>query len=371
MCTLACLYILLYNSKKTVQNLAFKTNMLKNYFQTIKEFKNALLSVNVLKLVIVVFLFVNFIEAEPIKYKNQSHLVDLTDGDVKFLQAQFISMNTSYMLVLLSILMFFLLAIISYKLVVTLKYKKKLVDLFSAQTNSLEKFNVSPNKVHNHDHLFFGMFAHDIKGALSAMGRMSNELLQNIQSQENDKSKVLAQELNTGIQFLNQHVKNYLIWLLSKNNLAVEDEKVDINDFLGDIAKTAEAIYVRNNNELSLSLLESQTYISTKPLLLKIILLNIIDNAFKHTINGIVLLKLEVIENALVISCKDTGLGMTEDELTNLSSFKLDNSNSDLDSFGMGYRIVYDLIELLQGEIEIISDSNTGTEVKVKLLNYE
>jgi len=340
--------------------------MIKNRFQNKKKLNNICIGLFGNTTFISILLLVFY----PKYCQHFNHLKPLkeTSTEYDFVKAQFISVNSSYALIIMTLILFVLLVIISYKLIISLKYKKKLLDLFGAQTKSLEKSNLPTQLYHSNDHLYFGMFTHDIKGALSAMGRMSTELTVKINQGDFENTKTLVHELDNGIQFLNHHVKHYLIWLMSKNNLIVEDEKIDINEFLIEISQTAKAIYFKNNNNLSLSLSDSKVYIQTKPLLLKIILLNIIENAFKHTMNDSVVIKTVVFQNEIIISCTDAGIGMSQDDLTDLGGFNFYNNQKNTDSFGMGYKIVYDLIEVLKGKIEIDSKINVGTEVKVKLL---
>ena len=107
--------------------------------------------------------------------------------------------------------------------------------------------------------------------------------------------------------------------------------------------------------------------------IIKKILVNILDNAIYYTETGNITVKVEnTIEKQkciLKISISDTGCGIKPDHLKNLfQDFERGiYKNSAKNGTGLGLSISKRLVELLNGKIEIESEVDKGTTVKVTL----
>jgi len=100
---------------------------------------------------------------------------------------------------------------------------------------------------------------------------------------------------------------------------------------------------------------------------LKQVFINILDNSFKFTPSGgKVLFNVMRKGNSLVFSIKDTGCGISSEELPHVKEkfFKGKNSNS---SNGIGLSICDEIIKLMGGTFDITSELGKGTEVIVTL----
>ena len=111
---------------------------------------------------------------------------------------------------------------------------------------------------------------------------------------------------------------------------------------------------------------------------MKQILVNLISNALKYgkedsiiTINAE--MESDYNRKQLIISVKDQGIGMSENDIKMALSgegTKIDKSSlgKDIDSHGIGLPLVKQLVGLQKGEMEIKSEINQGTEIKLKFL---
>ncbi len=104
----------------------------------------------------------------------------------------------------------------------------------------------------------------------------------------------------------------------------------------------------------------------------KQIFTNLINNAIKYNKEfGEVKITAKYLanKNQIYFSIKDNGVGMSEDEIKNILSGRLEKNNSKttriIDSHGIGMPIVLHLLKLHNAKIEIISKENIGTEVKL------
>jgi len=102
---------------------------------------------------------------------------------------------------------------------------------------------------------------------------------------------------------------------------------------------------------------------------IKQILNNLLSNAFKYTDSGKVTLSVSWENESLVISVRDTGIGMTKEQLSKLfdeySRFNLEKST--IEGTGLGLAITRQLIRCMDGEIHVESEPGTGSLFVVRL----
>jgi len=112
-------------------------------------------------------------------------------------------------------------------------------------------------------------------------------------------------------------------------------------------------------------------YISGSLELLKIALVNIVDNAFKFSDGNKVGLILTQDFDSIKITVKDQGIGMTEEELGYIfQPFYRSNNVISIPGSGIGLSLTQKIVKLHGGRIEVFSQPNQGTEVTV-FLPYE
>ncbi|MCL2722117.1 MAG: response regulator [Treponema sp.] len=106
---------------------------------------------------------------------------------------------------------------------------------------------------------------------------------------------------------------------------------------------------------------------------IKQILNNILSNAFKYTDAGKVTMTVKYETDPtyrLVLSVKDTGHGMTQEQLKRLfdeySRFS-ENSKRSIEGTGLGLSILHRLVNLMNGEVRVESELNKGTTVTIWL----
>jgi len=105
------------------------------------------------------------------------------------------------------------------------------------------------------------------------------------------------------------------------------------------------------------------------------ILLNLLSNAIKFTERGSISLSCKLLDftsewQSIYISIKDTGIGMDEDFLSNLFEKFAQEDRSIARRYGgtgLGMAITKQLIDLMNGSIEVKSKKGKGTEVSMQI----
>ncbi len=261
---------------------------------------------------------------------------------------------------ILSILIILSLVIISGFLIVFYRQRIKANALLEDKNNQLEQLTNTQNRL-------MGIISHDLKAPLSAFYSITNSLKTkfDIISRE-EIDRYFNRMLNSSIA-LKLQLENMLNWAINQSNIIA----VNRSQFNLSILATKVVIVLQEfANEKSIQIkntIDDTITLITDGNLLSIVLNNLIANAVKYsTSNSTITISAIQESGYVIISVKDTGIGMTADELNNLftDENKGRNENS---STGLGLIVSKDIIDKLQGEIWAESVIEKGTTFYIKL----
>lgn len=103
---------------------------------------------------------------------------------------------------------------------------------------------------------------------------------------------------------------------------------------------------------------------------MKQLIINLLDNAVKYTEEGTVTIRTEELDNKLVITVADTGLGIEQEHLPRIFErfYRVDKSRSrKKGGTGLGLSIVKHIVELYGGNILVESELGKGTTFEIRL----
>ena len=103
--------------------------------------------------------------------------------------------------------------------------------------------------------------------------------------------------------------------------------------------------------------------------MLKHVFQNLLSNACKYSPeNSVIEFDTKVIKNKLIAIVKDNGIGIPEEEQSNLFTrfFRAKNAFN-IEGTGLGLNIISKYIEMAGGDISFTSKENEGTTFEVKL----
>lgn len=135
-----------------------------------------------------------------------------------------------------------------------------------------------------------------------------------------------------------------------QNNMNIINFNID--DLLKDVANLYSEIIEININ--SQDIMFTGNYNSLKEMFI-----NIIKNSIEANSDEINI-KVDKLDNQIVLKIKDNGIGIKKDNLKKLSSTK---SNG----HGIGTKLIFDIISKHQGSIKYNSKPNCGTLITIKL----
>ncbi|SFU12331.1 Signal transduction histidine kinase [Algoriphagus locisalis] len=221
---------------------------------------------------------------------------------------------------------------------------------------------------------FLSNMSHELRTPLNAILGLSKSII----SSTDDPS--IKNNLEV-IQYSSMSLLSSINDILDYSKIEKGELKLARVDFeLNKIIKELKVVTNQKSREKGLEFIyEERNNINSKllgdPIRLKQIISNVLDNATKFTQKGQVKLAINTEElpgNKVRINLDiaDTGVGIAKEKLDRVfDSFSQEqiNDKRKYGGFGIGLCIVKALVNLHQGEIEINSVKNKGTQVSIKL----
>ena len=214
----------------------------------------------------------------------------------------------------------------------------------------------------------FSIISHDLRSMIFPFRRVSKILKHHIQKGNQEKTLLLAEDLEKNANNISVVLDNLLEWSLNQmEGYKIHVELLDIDQEFSSIFSVFE-----QHAEEKRVVLESKSNFSSDILFDKgafhVIFRNLIANAIKFTEVGTVYIDWTVEKGQLIFNVKDTGIGMDSEILKNL--FNTDKSVSLIGTqgekgTGLGLSLVQQFVEKLEGQIEVHSNPNQGTLFKL------
>ena len=221
---------------------------------------------------------------------------------------------------------------------------------------------------------FLANMSHEIRTPLNAIIGFGNQLMK---SDLPDKHRGFINNINSASQHLLVLINDILD--ISK----IEQGKMTLEEIDFDFPKSIEesvSVMSQRAEEKNLPLKvhidpRIQTYLKGDPHRLKQILLNLLGNAIKFTEKGEICIE-ALLQNEtpghqdLILKVTDTGVGMEKEFLNNLFDKFSQEDRSVTRRYGgtgLGMSITKHLVELMNGTIEVYSQKNEGTIIKMRL----
>lgn len=246
--------------------------------------------------------------------------------------------------------------------------QKKVYELLKQEKEKIEELNQLKSS-------FLFNISHEIRTPLNSILGFSDLLISELSDANLIDLKEFAESIKRGgVRLLNLMDNIIEISLIESSKAELNLETFNINLILDPVVNSFQA--TANEKHLFIEKEYLNDFkVTTDSRRLSLVLRNILDNAFKFTDKGGVKVKTFVktdFENKElgVIEIIDTGIGISEKFMAKLfEPFTQESTglNREYEGIGLGLNLSKRLIEILGGKIEIVSESNKGTTVRIFL----
>jgi PAS domain S-box-containing protein len=232
----------------------------------------------------------------------------------------------------------------------------------------LEAAKIKAEEASKAKEVFLANMSHEIRTPLNAIIGMIREL---IKEELSETQKICVENSSVASKHLLSIINNILdISKIEAGELTIENEDFVLNQSVTKVLSIMSSrakekgIYLRS--EFSSNLHDA---LIGDPLRIEQILLNLVGNAVKFTNKGGITVKCKVLtddyhEQKIQIAVSDTGVGMDNNYLKNIyNKFSQEDKtvSRKYGGTGLGLAISFELVQLMNGTIEVESEKNTGT----------
>ena len=219
---------------------------------------------------------------------------------------------------------------------------------------------------------FINQLSHDLKSPLMPL----TVLIPILEKQETDERKIeILQVLHRNVQYMrNIAIKTLELAKLNSPKTKFSIEKLDLKDEIKKIIQNKKTLFEAKSLEVK-NYVTKKLLVKADKLRLEELITNLLENSVKFSEkNGKIIFEAEQDKNYAKISIKDTGQGMTKQQIKHAFEefYKADQSRHDFQSSGLGLTISKRIVEKHNGKIWMESiGPGKGTTVFFILPLYE
>lgn len=170
---------------------------------------------------------------------------------------------------------------------------------------------------------------------------------------------IIKSEINRTLTIMND--------FMEFSKIKLNFEIMDIELLLSEVLSVFNNLLDEKNIKLSYELIDDEIFVNGDYNRLKQVIINIIKNSIESLegrVNGVINVDYKVINDKLLISIKDNGIGMDEETKSRIFDAFYTTKKC---GTGLGVSLSKEIIEGHNGKIEYFSKENEGTLVKITL----
>ncbi len=202
---------------------------------------------------------------------------------------------------------------------------------------------------------FINQLGHDLK---TPLGPLINLIPLLKRKENNPKKKEILEVLHQDVELMKNLVVNTLELArlnLPKTRFTFED--INLKKEIEKIIENKKIIFNKNNIKIK-NKINNKHNVRADKQEFEVLITNLIDNSIKYNNeNGEVLLESKEDNDQIIISIKDTGIGLEKKQIDNIFDefYKADKSRHDIESSGLGLSICKRIVEKHNGKIWVES----------------
>ena len=312
------------------------------------------------------------IENQMDKVDQQQAVIESQQRAIKVQQGEYASQNN-----LVRLLSFFLMIILSltiysiYSTISISRKKKQLENINQTvidQNHEIQEMAKIAEKSNEAKLNFFTGLSHEFKTPITLIMSYVESLIENEKIKGTaliDEVKLIHKNSNRLLRLINQLLDFRKI---EEQKFTLRASNTKIYDFTNEVMTNFKGEASRRNINFQLICKNKNMELFIDRGLMDKVYFNLLSNAFKFTPdNGKITISIsENQDNAIKISFKDSGIGIPENELSNVFNPFFRASNNNKNSSGIGLHLSKEFVLLHHGTIEL--KSKQGSEFIITLL---
>ncbi len=218
---------------------------------------------------------------------------------------------------------------------------------------------------------FFSIIGHDLRAPLNGLIGYSDLLISKRSLYDEEKQQKFLKSINISAHLMNNLLDNLLTWSREQSGLIdYNPAPLELKIFCDELILLFNEIALQKEVHIINNIID-ECNIRAGRNMLETIFRNLLNNAIKYTgPGGQVSISSYVYGKYCIIEISDTGIGMSNEQLSNLFLFTALQSTSGTSNekgTGLGLILCKDFIERHGGKITIESEMGHGTKVKLSI----
>lgn len=261
-----------------------------------------------------------------------------------------------FLLALIVIIMFFVRSRYLKKVNKKLQEMNKII---SSQKDGLSKLISVKNK-------FFRILSHDLRNPFNGILGFTRILKNDYDKMPDEERKECIEYINVSSEYVFRLIENLIEWSrLQEGGYDFKKEQLNLNEFASGLVNLQKSNSLKKKIEIIVNI-NKEINVKCDRYFLDTILRNLVDNAIKFTApGGKITIAASKKDGFAEISVKDTGVGISRDDLKNI--FSIDNKlilsgTGEEKGTGLGLVLCRDMVEKMGGEIKADSITGKGTK---------
>ena len=236
--------------------------------------------------------------------------------------------------------------------------------------SALKRINAEDQKKND----FIAVLSHELRNPLAPIVNYLE--IMKIEGVVASKFKDAVEGIDHQVMNIKRLLEDLLdISRITKGKFELKKENIDVRALLHNVVAAANAFVNERRHELLLDIPSSPVHIYGDAVRIEQALVNLIGNAAKYTgPGGKIWVRCTVEDETVIISVRDTGVGISKEALPHVFTMFNQEDNSITRThggLGIGLAIVQLLVEMHDGKVEAKSEGmNKGSEFTVRIPQY-
>lgn len=209
---------------------------------------------------------------------------------------------------------------------------------------------------------FFQNISHELRTPLTLISGPSESALQRQEGLSPAEVKVVVNQARRLTRLVNQLLD---LQKITSGRMELRKSYLRLDEFLTQVSENFTAYVKRKNIHFELNLFAEPLFVEADPEQLDKCIFNYLSNSIKFTESGgKIILELQKKENEAIISVRDTGIGISENQILRLfSRFGISEASltREQEGTGLGLALVKELVELHGGKVGVESELGKGS----------